>query len=80
MILGAWKKIICKCRIGSDKDIILETNPAPDLDPALYGDTISKSRVAFNEDPVANIAVFANDSARKNMGKGPDFCASSDLV
>ena len=79
MVPAPWEDVICKCGVGANEDIICNLNTAPDLHPALDGDTIAERRIAFDKDPVANVAVLTNKRAGEDMGKSPDFGSQTDV-
>jgi hypothetical protein len=57
------EQIICESYVRANKDIVPDPQTVPKLDATLYRYAIAQDNVILDEDMIADVAVFADDSA-----------------
>ena len=73
-------KIIGEGDMGSDEDVILQSDTVPDAHTILQGDVVSELCAGLHEGVISHIAVVADDGSLEDVSKGPDTRPNSDLV
>src|SRR4029077_2561565 len=73
MLFASREIVIRECCIGSNKDIVFDDHPVPQLDPGFHRDAVTDYCLIFNKHMVTDVAVLPDHGAVQNMGKRPDL-------
>ena len=79
MLAASRETVICECRIWSNKDVVFDNQPVPQLDPGFHRNAVTEDNLFFNENVIADITVATNNGAVEDVDKRPDPRTSSHL-
>lgn len=74
------ERIIRKCNIRSDENLIFKAYPVPELYATFDGAIISNDDIVLYEYPIADIAILPDLGPRKNMRECPYPCSIPDMT
>jgi ion channel POLLUX/CASTOR len=80
LLLAARERVVGERRVGSDEDVVADSQAVPELHAALDGDPVAQHHVVLDEDAVADVAVGAEHRAREHVCERPDAGTRPDLV
>src|SRR5262245_7224857 len=70
-LLASGERVIRKRNVWTDKGIVLERNPVPELHAALYGHPVADTHVILDEDMIADVAIGPDYRTGQDMGESP---------
>src|SRR6476620_9234863 len=68
----AREAIVGEGGIGTDENVIAQTDAIPELYAAFHRDAIAHDHVVFDEHAIADIAIATDLRSGEDVGKGPD--------
>lgn len=73
------EEVVCKGAIGTNEDIVADTQSIPQLNATLDRYPVPDNDVALDQDMGADVALSADLSSRQNDNKLPDFGTFADI-